>query len=67
MICAPYTLDVLLIIELDDRIHQASQDRKRDAIMSTAGYQTQRFNSKNKPSMAELAEHFAKLLPTLKR
>lgn len=67
VVCLPYTLDVLLIIELDDRTHTASADRKRDAMMSAAGYQTQRFNSKNKPSVAELAEHFAKLLPTLKR
>ena len=66
VICAPYTLDILLIVELDDRTHHAGRDRKRDAMMSAAGYQTQRFNSKNKPSIAELAEHFAKLLPTRK-
>ena len=67
VICAPYTLDILLIIELDDRTHDAGSDRKRDAMMRAAGYQTQRYHSKNKPSVAELAEHFAKLLPTLKR
>ena len=67
VICAPYTLDILLIVELDDRTHDAGSDRKRDAMMRAAGYQTQRYQSKNKPSVAELAEHFAKLLPTLKR
>ena len=66
VICAPYTLDTLLIIELDDRTHDAGSDRQRDAITKAAGYQTLRFQSKNKPSVAELADLFAKLLPTLK-
>ena len=65
VICAPHTLDVLLIIELDDRTHHAGQDRKRDVITRAAGYQTLRYQSKHKPTVAELAEHFAKLLPTL--
>ena len=66
VICAPYTLDVLLIIELDDRTHDASSDRQRDAMTKAAGYQTLRFQSKHKPTVAELADLFAKLLPTLK-
>lgn len=66
VICASYTLDVLLIIELDDRTHDASSDRQRDAMTKAAGYQTLRFQSKHKPSVTELADLFAKLLPTLK-
>ena len=65
VICKPDTLDVLAIVELDDRTHTASADRKRDAMMNAAGYQTLRFQSKHKPTVAELAELFAKLLPTL--
>ena len=65
VICRPYTLDVLLLIELDDRTHDAGSDRQRDAITKAAGYQTLRFRSKHKPSVAELADLFSKLLPTL--
>lgn len=66
VICRPYTLDVLLLIELDDRTHDAGSDRRRDAITKAASYQTLRFQSKQKPTVAELADLFAKLLPTLK-
>lgn len=66
MICAPHSLDVLLVVELDDRTHHVGDDRKRDAMMKAAGYQTLRFQSKHKPTVAELADLFAKLLPTLK-
>jgi len=66
VICQPYTLDVLLLIELNDRTHDASHDRKRDAITKSAGCQTLRFQSNHKPTVAELADLFAKLLPTLK-
>ena len=66
VICAPFTLNVLAVIELDERTHDASRDRKRDAMMQAAGYQTLRFHSKHKPTVAELSELFAKLLPTLK-
>jgi len=64
VICRPDTFDVLAIVELDDRTHVASADRKRDAITRAAGYPTLRFQSRNKPSVKELADLFAKLLPT---
>ena len=69
MICQPdtHTLDVLLLIELDDRSHAASSDCQRDAITKAASYQTLRSQSKHKPTVAELAELFTKLLPTLRR
>jgi very-short-patch-repair endonuclease len=67
VICQPFTLDVLLVIELDDRTHDAGSDRKRDSMTKAAGYQTLRFQSKQKPSVAELADLFSKLLPTLQR
>jgi len=55
----------LIVSELDDRTHDAGSDRKRDAITNAAGYQTLRFQSKHKPTVVELADLFAKLLPTL--
>jgi len=53
VICRPYTLDVLLLIELDDRTHDVGSDRKCDAMMRATSYQTQRFISKHKPSVAD--------------
>ncbi len=63
VICQSYTLEILLLIELDDRTHDARQDHRRDAITKAAGYQTLRFQSNRKPSVAELADLFAKLFP----
>ena len=48
-------LNILAIIELDDRTHEAAADRQRDAITAAAGYRTLRFQARNKPSVAELA------------
>lgn len=61
VICKPDTFAVLAVVELDDRTHNASADRKRDALMRAAGYQTLRFQSKHKPTVAELADLFARL------
>lgn len=55
VICDRRTLDVVALVELDDRTHTASADRQRDAIAKAAGYQTIRFQSKQKPSEAEIA------------
>lgn len=49
---------VLALVELDDRTHIARADRQRDAITKAAGYQTIRFQSKNKPSEADIAALF---------
>lgn len=65
VICATFTHDTLLIIELDDRTLNASADRQRDALTKAANYQKIRFQSKHKPTVAELADLFTKLLPTL--
>jgi MYXO-CTERM domain-containing protein len=51
-------LTVLALVELDDRTHVASADRQRDALTRAAGYQTLRFQSKQKPSEAEIAALF---------
>lgn len=58
VICEGGSLKIVALIELDDRTHQASADRKRDAITKAAGYQTIRFQSTQKPSEAEIAGLF---------
>ena len=52
-------LNILAIIELDDRTHEAAADRQRDAITAAAGYRTLRFQARNKPSISELAALFS--------
>ena len=58
VICDRKTLAVVALVELDDRTHTASADRQRDAITKAAGYKTIRFQSKQKPSQAEIAALF---------
>lgn len=58
IVCERFSLKVIAIIELDDRTHNAEADRQRDAITEAAGYQTFRFQSKKKPSEAEIAALF---------
>lgn len=47
-------LDVVLLVELDDRTHGSAKDAARDAMTSQAGYQTLRVESRAKPSVPEL-------------
>ena len=61
VICERKTLDVLAVVELDDRTHNAESDRKRDVMLSAAGYRILRFHSKSKPTEAEIAALVADL------
>ena len=47
-------LDVVVIIELDDRTHVAEKDAARDAMTASAGYPTIRYQSKSKPRPAKI-------------
>lgn len=58
VICDRQTLNVVALVELDDRTHAASADRQRDAITNAAGYKTIRFQSRRKPTEKEIAELF---------
>jgi hypothetical protein len=58
VICERGTLKVAALIELDDCTHNSMKDLKRDAITKAAGYQTIRFQSKQKPTEAEIAALF---------
>jgi hypothetical protein len=58
VVCDRNTLIVVALVELDDRTHTASADRQRDAITKAAGYQTIRFQSKQKPTEADIRALF---------
>ncbi len=59
VVCKPETLEVVAIVELDDRTHRIEQDSKRDAMLQAAGYRVERFQSKAKPSEAQIALRFS--------
>ena len=46
--------DLVCIIELDDATHSAARDKQRDAMTSSAGIRTVRFQSRNKPAADEI-------------
>ena len=48
------TGNIVAIIELDDRTHNGAKDAKRDAMLSSAGYRTIRWNSKSKPDSSTI-------------
>jgi hypothetical protein len=58
VICERGSLNVVALVELDDRTHDARADRQRDAITKAANYQTIRYQSRKKPSEAEIAALF---------
>jgi hypothetical protein len=58
VVCESGSLKVVALIELDDKTHDASADRQRDAITRAAGYRTFRFPSKAKPTEPEIAALF---------
>jgi hypothetical protein len=53
-------LQLLVLVELDDRSHDARRDAMRDAMTRSAGIRTVRFSSTRRPSVAEIR---AALLP----
>lgn len=46
---------VVVVIELDDRTHIASRDAIRDSFMDAAGIRTLRYQSRSKPSEAQIS------------
>ena len=59
VLCERETLRVVALIELDDRTHRTEKDEARDLLFGQAGYITHRFESRRKPSDAEIAALFA--------
>lgn len=60
VLCDNKTLAPLLVVELDDRMHDFDRDEKRDAFLAQAGLRTVRFWSRNKPSIEDLREKVLK-------
>ena len=48
--------NVTVVIELDDRTHQAGKDQRRDERLSQGAIRTVRFQSKNKPHANAIRE-----------
>jgi hypothetical protein len=53
--------EVIAIVELDDRTHNSSRDRKRDAMTLAAGYRTIRIPSRPRPSAESVCAAVADL------
>jgi hypothetical protein len=49
-------MDVLAIVELDDRSHDARKDAERDRILRSCGYRVVRFNSSRRPNPRQIHE-----------
>jgi hypothetical protein len=58
VVCERLTMNIIAIVELDDRTHNLAKDRKRDAMLNNAGYRVVRFQSKSKPSESAIANYF---------
>lgn len=58
VVCERETLGIIALVELDDRTHSAKMDRDRDELTKAAGYQTFRFQSKQRPPESEIAALF---------
>lgn len=60
---AVYTkdLDLLCVVELDDRTHDVKQDKARDRVLATAGIVTVRWRSDRKPPVHTIRNTFEDL------
>lgn len=50
------SMELLCVVELDDRTHNARNDAIRDRMLATAGIRTIRWESRNKPSVLEISK-----------
>ncbi len=60
-------LEVVALIELDDRTHRQEKDALRDAMTAAAGYVTLRYHSRQKPAPEEIRGELAALHAALRR
>jgi hypothetical protein len=56
VVCRKDSMDVVLVVELDDRTHDVKQDKDaaRDAMLAKAGVKTIRWDSRAKPSHGDI-------------
>lgn len=49
-------MELLCVVELDDRTHNSRSDAIRDRMLATAGIRTIRWESRNKPSILSIRQ-----------
>lgn len=57
-------MQVIAIVELDDRTHCADKDARRDAMLKDAGYAVVRFQSRHKPDAMKIRKVFEQIVVT---
>ena len=60
-------LEVVALVELDDRTHQQEKDAARDAMTAAAGYVTLRYQSREKPTPEAIRAQLQALHAALRR
>lgn len=55
-------LELVCVVELDDRTHDSRKDAERDRMLKSAGISTVRWHSKRKPLEADIRAEFQRLL-----
>lgn len=60
-------LEVVALVELDDRTHRLEKDAARDAMTAAAGYVTLRFPSREKPAPQAIRAQLQALHAALRR
>lgn len=63
---AVYTqaLQLVCVVELDDKTHDLKKDAIRDEILASAGIETVRWHSKSKPSESEISDQLQRIVVT---
>jgi hypothetical protein len=61
------TLEVVALVELDDRTHRLEKDAIRDAMTAAAGYVTLRYQSRAKPAPQAIRAELSALHAALRR
>ena len=54
VVSSPGKFEVVAVVELDDKTHDSAKDAQRDKLLSSLGYRTIRFQSRAKPTPAEI-------------
>ena len=60
-------LEVVALVELDDKTHRVEKDAVRDAMTASAGYVTLRYQSRQKPEPHAIRAELAALHAALRR
>jgi hypothetical protein len=60
-------MQVIAIVELDDRTHNAEKDARRDAMLEDAGYSVVRFPSRHKPDSMKIRQVFQEIVAKRER